>query len=153
MKFSPIKQGRSRKQKMKDEIIQIEIYDKRGKHSEYVVVEKLSETKFRVSENAILNCRLTFGAEFETRINQDGQFEITKIIKDSEFVTRRFMLNGQFNESEYRVLGDEIMRQGGFWQVDFGSIATVNLLKDSKIDLDEIFRIFDFHPTEITDEQ
>ena len=44
------------------------------------------------------------------------------------------------------------MRQGGFWQIDFGSIATVNLPQDTSIDLDEILKTFNFHPTEIIDE-
>lgn len=137
---------------MENEPIQIEIYDKREKTSEHVVVEKLSEIKFRVVENAVFNCRLTFGTEFETRINQEAKHEITKIVKDSDYITRRFMLNGQFRGEEFCVLGDEIMRQGGFWQVDFGGIATVNIIKDSNLDLEEIFRVFDFHPTEIIDE-
>lgn len=43
------------------------------------------------------------------------------------------------------------MKQGGFWQVDFGSIATINLPKDCKLDLDEIFKVFNFEPQEIKD--
>lgn len=136
---------------MTDEITQIEIYDKREKMTESVVVEKLDESKFRVAENAVFNCRLTVGTEFEARINKDSKYEIIRITKDSDLITRRFMLNHQFTEADYRVLGDEIIRQGGFWQVDFGSIATINLPKDSTIDLDEIFRIFNFQPTEIVE--
>jgi hypothetical protein len=137
---------------MKHEIIQIEVYDKREKIAESVTVERLSETKFRVAENALSNCRLTVGTEFESRINKDSKYEITRITKGSDFLTRRFMLNNQFTEADYRVLGDEIVRQGGFWQVDFGSIATVNLPKNLTIDIDEIFKIFNFHPTEIIDD-
>lgn len=135
---------------MKNEII--EIFDKREKVAESIAVEKLSETKFRVSENSAFNCRLTFGTEFEARTNEDLKYEIIRITKDSDFLTRRFMLNSQFIEADYRVLGDEIVRQGGFWQIDFGSIATVNLPPNSTIDLDEIFRIFNFQSTEIIDE-
>ena len=137
---------------MKDEIIQIEIYDKREGVTESVTVEKLSEVKFRVAENALSNCRLTVGTEFETRINKDSKYEIIRITKVSDFITRRIILNNQFTESDYRVLGDEIIRQGGFWQVDFGSIATINLPKNSTIDLDEIFKVFNFHPMEIVED-
>jgi hypothetical protein len=49
-------------------------------------------------------------------------------------------------------LGDEIIKQGGFWQVDFGGIATVNLPKNCNLDLDDIFKTFDFYPTYIVDE-
>lgn len=137
---------------MKSEVIHIEIYDKREKSTATEVVEKLSDTKFRMSENSIWNCRLTVGTEFETRINKESKYEIIKITKESDFVTRRFFLTGQFREEEYRVLGEEITRQGGFWQVDFASIATINLPKNSTFDLDEIFRVFDFQPTEIIGE-
>jgi hypothetical protein len=138
----------SRKEEFEEGLLQIEIYDKREKHSEWVVVEQLSEKKFRVVENAVVIYRLKFGTEFETQINQDGQYEIVKITKRSEFKTKRFMLSPKFTQSEYQILGDEIMKQGGYWQVDFGSIATVNLPKDSTLDLDEIFRVFEVYPSE-----
>ena len=137
---------------MNNEPISIEIFDKREKTIATEIVEKLSETKFRVLENSIWNCRLTLGTEFETRINNESRYEIVKITKESDYLTRRFLLNGQFSEEDYRVLGDEIMRQGGFWQVDFGNIATVNLPINSTLNLDEIFRVFDFHPAEIVED-
>jgi hypothetical protein len=102
-------------------------------------------------ENDLFNCRLKFGTEFQTKINGEGKYEIVKILSESKFITRRFLLNSQFTESDYRVLGDEIIRQGGFWQVDMGSLATVNLPPDSTIDLDELFKTFEFHPAEIKD--
>lgn len=136
---------------MQTKTVEIEVYDKREKLTTTIQVEKLSDNVFRTTENEIFNCRLTLGTEFETRLNKDGKHEITRIIKDSEYITRRFFLTSQFKESEYRLLGDEIMKQGGFWQVDFGNIATINLPKDSEINIDEIFKIFDFNPTEIKD--
>lgn len=137
---------------MEPEIIQIEIYDKRELMSSTIYVEQLGKNLFRTTENEIFNCRLTLGAEFETRINKEGKHEIIRITKDSEFITRRFFLTGQFKESEYRVLGDEIIKHGGFWQIDFGGIATINLPKDCSLDLDEIFKIFNFYPAEIADD-
>jgi hypothetical protein len=136
---------------MQPAIIQIEVYDKREKMTGTIYVEQLAANVFRTVDNAIFNCRLTLGAEFETRINKDGQHEIIKIIKESEFITRRFFLTSQFKESEYMLLGDEIVKQGGFWQVDFGSMATINLPKDCELNIDEIFKIFDFNPIEIKD--
>lgn len=129
--------------------MKIEVYDKREKTTSTLFVRQISDNKFRMTENDIINCRLTFGTEFETRINSDGKHEIVKIIKDSELVTRRFFLTSKYKESDYRLLGDEIVKHGGFWQVDFRGIATINLPKDCELDLDEIFRIFDFKPTEI----
>lgn len=136
---------------MQTKTVEIEVYDKREKLITTIQVEQLSDNVFRTTENELFNCRLTLGTEFETRLNKDGKHEIIKITKDSDFVTRRFFLTPQFKESEYRVLGDEIMKHGGFWQVDFGGIATINLPRESKLNIDEIFNIFDFKPTEIKD--
>jgi hypothetical protein len=136
---------------MQTKTVKIEIYDKREKLTTSIPVEQLSGNVFRTTENELFNCNLTRGTEFETRLNKEGKHEIVRITKESEYTTRRFSLTAQFNESEYRLLGDEIMKQGGFWQVDFGSIATINLPKDCKLDLDEVFRAFDFKPNEIKD--
>lgn len=136
---------------MQTKTVEIEVYDKREKLITTIQVEQLSDNVFRTTENELFNCRLTLGTEFETRLNKDGKHEIIKITKDSDFVTRRFFLTPQFKESEYRVLGDEIMKHGGFWQLDFGGIATINLPRESKLNIDEIFNIFDFKPTEIKD--
>lgn len=136
---------------MQTKTVEIEVYDKREKLTTTIQVEQLSDNVFRTTENELFNCRLTLGTEFETRLNKDGKHEIIKITKDSDFVTRRFFLTPQFKESEYRLLGNEIMKQGGFWQVDFGGIATINLPRESKLNIDEIFKNFDFKPTEIKD--
>ncbi len=114
-------------------------------------VNQIAENIFKMAENCVCNSRLTFGAEFETRINAEGQHEIIKIIKESPYKTTRFFLNSQFTQAEYRLLGDEITKNGGFWQVDFGSMAIINLPKDCALNLNEIFKIFNFHPTMISD--
>ena len=137
---------------MQDNPIEIEIYDKRQKMSTTIYVDKVSENVFRAVENELFNCRLTLGTEFETRINKDGKHEIVRIVKESDFITKRFFLTSQFNESKYSLLGDEIIKHGGFWQVDFGGIATVNFPKDCELDLDKIFKTFNFNPTYIVDE-
>jgi hypothetical protein len=135
-----------------NKIVEIELYDKRQEMTGKMHVEKLADRTFRMIDNDIFNCRLTLGTEFETRINKDGKHEIVKIIKESAYVTRRFFLTAQFNNSEYRLLGDEILKHGGYWQVDFGGIATINLPEHCALDIDAIFKIFDFKPTEIIDD-
>jgi hypothetical protein len=137
---------------MQDDPIQIEIYNKRHKMSTNIYVDKISDNIFRALQNELFNCRLTLGTEFETRINNDGKHEIVRIVKDSDYITKRFFLSSQFKQSEYMLLGDEIVKYGGHWQVDFGGIATVNLPKACKLDLDEIFKIFEFYPAYIANE-
>jgi hypothetical protein len=136
---------------METEETRIEVYDKRERVTTSLYAIKLSDNIFRMAENDILNCKLTFGTEFKTKINNDGKYEMVQILKESPFTTRRFFLTSQFTATEYKLLGDEIMKKGGYWQVDFGSIAIVNLPKDSDLDIDKIFKIFNFNPIEITD--
>ena len=131
--------------------VKIWIYDKRDRSTTTFYVEQLSENKFRMTDNDLFNCRLTKGTEFETRINNEGQHEIIKILKDSDFITRRFFLSPQYKESDYRVLGDELTKRGGFWQVDFGGIATVNIPKDFEFNIDQVMKELDLNLTEITD--
>ena len=131
--------------------IRIEIFDMRQRLSTSIFVDKISDNIYRAVENEMFDCRLTFGTVFETRINKEGKHEIVGIVKDSDYITKRFLLTSQFNQSEYKLLGDEIIKQGGYWQVDFGGIATINLPRDCKLDLEEIFKNFNFYPTYILD--
>jgi len=131
--------------------IEIRVYDKREKSTGSLYVEQLSVNKFRMTDNDIFNCRLTKGTEFETRINSEGLYEIVKILKDSDYITRRFFLSAEYKESDYRVLGDELVKRGGFWQVDFGGIATINIPKDFEFNINQIMKELDLNLTEITD--
>ena len=134
------------------ESVKIELYDKREHSTTTLVVEKLSQNKFRMIDNDIFNCRLNLGAEFETRINNEGKHEITRIVKDSPYITRRFLLNSKYSESDYRMLGDELTKKGGFWQVDFGGIATINIPHEFEYDIDNVLRDLDLNLTEIVDD-
>ncbi len=132
--------------------VKIELYDKRERSTATMYVEQLAENKFRMTDNDIWNCRLTLGTEFETRINTEGKHEIIRITKDSDFITRRFFLNPKYKESEYKMLGDELGKRGGFWQVDFGGIATVNIPKDFEYDVDQVMKDLDLNLSEIIDD-
>jgi hypothetical protein len=114
-------------------------------------VEQLAKNTFRMTDNDVFNCQMTRGTEFKTRINPDGHHKIIKILKDSDFITRRFFLSPQYKEADYRVLRDELMKRGGFWQVDFGGIAVVNIPKDFEFDIDEVMKELDLQLTEIKD--
>ncbi|MBA5791972.1 hypothetical protein H1R17_03585 [Flavobacterium sp. xlx-214] len=128
---------------------EIQIYNQTENTSTTIIVEEISNNIFRTIEDEIIDCRLSLGVEFETKINDEGFHEIVKIIKESDFVTYKFLLSSQFKIEEYELLGEEISKIGGFWQIDFGNIATINLPKNSKINIEEIFKTFDFKPTYI----
>ena len=134
---------------MKPDEEQIQIQVKNDGVTSTLFVVKFSDNHFKMMENDIFNFELTFGTEFNTKVDEEGIHEIIQITKKSSFLTKRFYLTSQFSESEYRLLGDEIINNGGFWQVDIFNMATVNLPIDCGINLDEIFKIFNFQPTEI----
>lgn len=75
---------------MQIEEVKIEVYDKREKSITTMYVQQISENVYRMVSNDVFNCRLTRGTEFKTRINSEGKHEIIKIVKESEFITRRF---------------------------------------------------------------
>jgi hypothetical protein len=131
--------------------IKIKLYDKRDRSTTTMYVEKISENKFRLTDNDIFNFRLTKGTEFITRINEEGNHEIIKITKESDFITRRFYLLPKYKESDYRMLGAELMKRGGFWQVHFGGIVTVNIPKNFEYDVDQVIKELDLNLTEITE--
>jgi hypothetical protein len=136
---------------METKEVKIWVYDKREKSTTSFYVEQLSYNTFRMTDNDIFNCSLTKGTEFETRINDDGHHEIIKILKHSDFLTRRFFLSPQYKESDYRVLGEELTKLGGFWQIDFGGIATVNIPKDFEFNIDQVMKELGLNLTEIVD--
>ena len=131
--------------------IQIKVYHKEEKVTTTLYAEQLSDNKFRMTDNDFCNPKLTFGTEFETEINQDGIHEVKRITKESEFITRRFSLTPHHKESDYRMLGEELTKRGGFWQVDLGSIATVNIPKDFEFDIDQVIKELDLKLVEITE--
>lgn len=136
---------------MKPKEVKIELYDKRLKIGSINFVEQISENEFRMLDNDFINCRLTTGTEFETRINNEGKHEIIRIVKDSDYITRRFFLSSQYKESDYRMLGDELVKRGGFWQVDFGGIAIINIPKDFEFDIDQVINDLGLDLVEIVD--
>ena len=131
--------------------VKIDVYHKKEKVTTTLYVEKLSENKFRMIDNDFCNPKLTLGTEFETKINAENKYEITKITKESDFITRRFELAPNHKESDYRMLGEELIKRGGFWQVDFGNIATVNIPKDFDFDVDQVIQELDLKLIDLTD--
>ncbi len=134
-----------------ENIISITVYDKRLAMTGGMYVIALAENLFRAVENELFHPSITIGTEFQTRINKEGLHEIVKITKAAPYVTRRFLLSITVPTADYRLLGDEIVRHGGYWQVDMGGIASVSLPPDSGLDLDAIFKAFNHWPTEIRD--
>ncbi|PZF71634.1 hypothetical protein [Taibaiella soli] len=105
------------------------------------LVEQIAPNIFRMLENDILDERLTYGTEFETQTNEEGVHRIVNILKESDYVVYRLWLSSQIPIEAYRLIGDEIMKHGGYWQVDMGSIASANLPRDCEFDLDAALKM------------
>lgn len=131
--------------------VKIKVYYKEEKITTTLYLEQLSKNKFRMTDNDFCNPKLTLGTEFKTEINEGGIHEIKTITKESEFITLRFILTPNHKDSDYRMLGDELTKRGGFWQVDLGSIATVNIPKDFEFDINQIIKDLNLKLVEITE--
>lgn len=136
---------------MPQNTITITVYDKRLDMTWDMYVTRVAENIFRAVENELFNNSITIGTEFQTRINKEGKHQIVKITKAAPYYTRRFLLSIGVSTADYQLLGDEIVKHGGHWQVDMGGIATVNLPPGCSLDLDEIFKAFNHWPAEIKD--
>ncbi|MCT4666182.1 MAG: hypothetical protein N4A45_13230 [Flavobacteriales bacterium] len=130
--------------------VKLEVFHKKEQVTTTLYVEQLSKNKFRMIDNDLCNPKLTLGTEFETKINEMRKHEIIKIIKESEFITRRFELTPNHKESDYRMLGEELAKRGGFWQVDFDCLATINIPKDFEFDIDQVIKELGLKLVEIT---
>lgn len=119
-------------------IVRIGVHHRDLKIKSEFEVEKLSNNTFRMIDNNLVDPKLTLGVEFETIINSDGNHEVIKVLKESEFITKRYSLSPEHTESDYIMLGEELVKRGGFWQVDLSSVATVNIPKDFEYDVDQV---------------
>ena len=135
---------------MKQHIISITLYDKRLSMTWNMHVEPVGENIYRAMENEPFS-NITKGTEFQTWVNKEGKHQVVKIVKTSPYHTRRFLLSSSVPVAHYQLLGDEIIKHGGYWQVDMGGIATINLPPGCNLNLDEVFQTFDHRPTEIKD--
>ena len=138
---------------MESKEIEITVFDNWLKITSTFYAEQISVNTYRMLENDISNPRLTYGTEFETKQNLENKLEIVRITKHSSFITRRFLLSKESKTIDLKQIGDEIIKNEGYWQTDFGGIVTVNLPKNSKLSIDEIFKTLNFFPTEIKNEK
>ncbi len=134
---------------MKEEIIHI--YNEELGGTESIAVKKLSKNKYIACENALLICELTRNTEFTTKLTPEGSLEIDKITKKSELITRKLFLPIELKKSELEEIGEELIKIGGFWQVDFGGIAIVNYPKEVASLVEKFVKEFELKFFEITE--
>ncbi|MEO1655241.1 MAG: hypothetical protein AAFU64_16965 [Bacteroidota bacterium] len=136
----------------KQKEISIYIYNKREKSGEYIYVEQMGDQHFRMTYNAIFNCRLTRGTEFITKINAEGHHEVLRITQNSPYLTRRFFYPQGWKRADLEYLGEELSKLGGHWQVDFGGIVTVNYPPEAEATIEHFVKEYDFKVVELVED-
>lgn len=132
----------------------IELIDHRGQHLN-LCVEEIGPNQFRTLENegAWGGPFWNLGTEFEVTLNRDNEFELLRVTKESEFITRRFMgsFSPKYNETDYLFMLDELEQMGGFWQWE-GGIVTINIPKDKNDFVEKVIETLKLYGIELTDD-
>ena len=120
---------------------------------EKVGAEQVSSDTYMLLETPIFSCRINYGTIVKALPNDRGELSFVRIVKASNYKTRKFLLNSYAKDSDFsKRIGDPIIAAGGTWEVAMGGIAFIHISKESSFDLDLFFKEKDFYPTEITDE-
>ena len=121
--------------------LEIRIKDKNLTYSIFGIW--IDDNSFRLTSNDPFNFKYTYGTVVELikELNSEN-YILGKIIRESKYDTRRFKLNSSLKESDYRVIGDEIIKIGGYWELFLNSYAIVNIPNDSNFNLDEVLELF-----------
>jgi hypothetical protein len=116
-----------------------------------VTVERVGEDTFRLLDNDLFNCALTRGTEIQTKPSENA-YDLVRVTRRSELLTRRFFLSPKLALRDYEMLGEELVKYGGFWQVDFGGLLTINIPKDFPYDLDRVMADLGIQLGELVDD-
>jgi hypothetical protein len=120
---------------------------------EKVAGEQVSVDSYMLLENPIFSCRINYGTIVNALPNDKGELIFVRIVKASNYKTRRFLLNSYAKDIDFsRRIGEPIIAAGGTWEVAMGGIAFIHILKESSFDLDLLFKEHDFNPAEITED-
>jgi hypothetical protein len=126
----------------------ISIFNRNEGVTTQVEAEQVGDAEFKLLENDLVDPQLTTGVTINAKRLEDSSYEVISVQDASTFVTRRFILSANYTESDYRVLGDELVKHGGFWQVDLGYYLTINVPRDFPYDIDRVMSELGIHLTE-----
>ena len=123
-----------------------------GGSSETIAAEEISENTFKVIENPVFNCRISFGTIVKVTENAEKEMVVSKVVRASDYKTKHFLLSSISNIAEFKIkIGNPIIEAGGFWELVMGGMLYVNLPRESTFNIDEIFRSNNLFPTEIVE--
>jgi len=122
---------------MKREVLTIEIYDKRERTTTAMVVEKLGDNIFRLVDGR--SYRVGYGEVFKARVNKDGLYEIMTVFREDTFTKRAFIVEASYSPEALQLVADEVMREGGYLELQLDYLAVVRLPKGNTFDLVDAF--------------
>lgn len=133
------------------EIRMIKIRDLDGAY-ETVAAEQVSNDKYKLLETPALSCRINYGTTIKVQPDEKGELEMVKVVRASDYKTRRFILPSLSEAELINKLGNPIREAGGLWEVVFGGIIFIHMSRASEFDLEALFRNVG-SVTEIVDDQ
>ena len=119
--------------------------------TETVWAEQVGTDTFKILENPVFSCKLNYGTVVSV-VEDNGDLIVSQIVQASDYNTRQFMLP-KLSETELKEnFGKPILEAGGYWEVVFGGVAFVHLLKESKFDINKFLNELNYHVTEMVDD-
>jgi hypothetical protein len=120
------------------EIRMIKIRHKGGA-SETVAAEQVGNEMYILLESSTLACSINIGTTVEVKADVNGELELTKVVRASDYKTRRFLLPKLTKAELIEQLGNPITEAGGLWEVDFVGMILIHMPQDSSFDLHTLF--------------
>lgn len=111
-------------------------YPEESSTGKYDVI-KVDTHNFKLVSNDPFVEKLSFGTiiEVEPEMHEREVYKFKRIVSESEYKSESLFLPSELNETELRIVGNLIVKEGGYWEVVFGGIGIVNLPLDSKLDV------------------
>ena len=100
----------------------------------YAVIKE-SENIFKLVYNDPFYEELRHGTIIEAVKGEDDIYEFIKVKTESEYTLQVIGIPMNLSEQELRIVGDMIVKEGGFWEVIFGGMGYVNLPKGSSLNV------------------
>ena len=133
------------------EIQMIKIRDQDGAY-ETVAAEQVSDDTYKLLETPALSCRINYGTTIKVQPDEKGELEMVKVVRASDYKTRRFILPSLSNVELMEKLGNPLRDASGLWEVVFGGIIFIHMPRGSQFDLEALFRSIG-SVTEIVDDK
>lgn len=119
---------------------------------ETVAAEQVGQNTYMLLESPTLTCKVNYGDTVSVQPDVNGELEMIKIVRRSDYKSRRFLLPKLSKSELMEKLGIPIKDAGGFWEVDMGGIIIVHMPLASVYDLDALFNNLGSSSVEIKDD-